>query len=86
MGCRRTAVIFVDKDSIFYHELNDGKIAFCVDNGDVDSACEKIIKLCDDDEARIEFENNAYDYVYTKFSMDKNTNLMIEMFDKIVGR
>ena len=80
MGCKRTAVISVDDNSFFYREMNENRLACCVPLNDVKAFSRAIVELCDNDQLRSEYEDNAYKYVIKKYTAHANIKKMLKVF------
>ena len=84
MGCKRTAVISVEKDSFFYNEMNSKGTAICVPIDDIQAFKDAIIKLCDDDGYRHSYETRAYNYVLEHHTAYDIIDEMISIFNNLM--
>ncbi len=80
MGCSKTAIVSVDEDSYFYREMNKNKIVYCVPLNDVEAFKNAVIKMCDDDDLRKNYEKNAYAFATTNYTAKINTDKMLSIF------
>lgn len=83
MACSRVPVVSVEKDTFFYNDINESKVGLTSPICDVDAMVNNILYLIDNDTVMEEYKNNAYKYVYDRYTSKINTEKMLDEFLKL---